>query len=113
MKKRNRVFTIMFLVVLCLIATFLFTACQAKQKDIMVDWKELKDPRGIYPEAGTATGETNPQIVETKYETDEVVIADIIPTEMGYAVDKTGKKDSTEGIQQALFDCYNAGGGTV
>lgn len=102
------------LTVLCLLTMVFCTACDgSNKKDVMVDWKELKDPRGCYPEAGTATGDTNPQIVKTTYETDEVVIADIIPTEMGYAVDPTGSSDSTDGIQQALFDCYNAGGGTV
>ena len=113
MKKRNGIFTILSVAVLCVLATFMFTGCQAKQKDIMVNWKELKDPRGLYPDAGTQTGEVKPLIVETTYETEEVVIADIIPTEMGYAVDPTGATDSTDGIQQALFDCYNAGGGTV
>lgn len=81
--------------------------------DVMSDWKDLKDPRGISPKEGTQSGKTNPQIVETKYETDDVVIADICPTEMGYAVDPTGETDSTDGIQQALYDCYYAGGGTV
>lgn len=81
--------------------------------DVMVDWKDITDPRGVYLPEGSATGESNPQIVNTLYETDDVVIADIIPTEMGYAVDNTGKYDSTDGIQDALYDCYNAGGGTV
>ncbi len=84
-----------------------------KNVDVMVEWKDLEDPRGKYPKEGTQTGETKPQIVDTKYETKDVVIADIIPTEMGYAVDPTGVTDSTEGIQQALYDCYSAGGGTV
>ena len=42
-----------------------------------------------------------------------MVVADIVPTTMGYAVDATGRTDSTEGIQQALDDCFAAGGGTV
>lgn len=116
MKKRNRLFTIISLIAICLSTMLMFTSCEgigAKQKDVMVDWKELKDPRGRFPDAGTQTGETKPQIVETKYVTDDVVIADIIPTEMGYAVDPTGVTDSTDGIQQALYDCYNSGGGTV
>jgi len=74
--------------------------------------KELVDPRGKTLE-DSSTGETNPQLVETLYETSDVVVADIIPTEMGYAVDPTGKTDSTEGIQKALYDCHDAGGGTV
>lgn len=61
----------------------------------------------------TDKGNANPQIVNTAYETDDVVMADIIPTQMGYAVDSTGIEDSTAGINQALLDCANAGGGTV
>ncbi len=60
-----------------------------------------------------STGDTNPKMVTTKYPTDDIVIADIIPTEMGYAIDPTGRADSTSGIQKALDDCYANGGGTV
>lgn len=60
-----------------------------------------------------ASGETNPQVMTTANATDDVVVADIVPTTMGYAVDNTGVMDSTAGIQTALYDCYNAGGGTV
>lgn len=76
------------------------------------EYKELTDPRGNTL-VDTSTGESNPQIVETKYETEDVVVADFVPTEMGYAVDPTGETDSTEGLQKALYDCYYAGGGTV
>lgn len=81
------------------------------QKEV-VQYKELVDPRGKYLES-TKTGESNPQIIDTVYETEDVVIADFVPTEMGYAVDPTGETDSTVGIQEALYDCFNAGGGTV
>lgn len=97
---------------------FSLTACgeeqQTSQADTQesVEQKELIDPRGETL-SDTSTGEVKPQLVETKYETNDVVVAEIIPTEMGYAVDATGKTDSTEGIQKALYDCYNAGGGTV
>ena len=60
-----------------------------------------------------SNGKMNPQLVTTIYPTEDVVIADIIPTEMGYAVDPTGKADSTKGIQKALNDCHKNGGGTV
>ncbi len=114
MKKTNKIFSFVIFICLCMLTICFCTACSEKgEQDIMVNWKELKDPRGLYPEAGTQIGETKPQIVETKYKTDDVVIADIIPTEMGYAVDPSGLTDSTDGIQQALYDCYNAGGGTV
>lgn len=79
----------------------------------MKDWKDLKDPREKFPPAGTQTGETSPRIVKTKYETKDIIVADIVPAEMGYAVDPTGAADSTDGIQQALYDCYYSGGGTV
>lgn len=75
-------------------------------------YKELTDPRGKTLES-TATGERNPKMVKTLFETQDVVVADYIPTEMGYAVDSTGMTDSTAGIQQALEDCYVSGGGTV
>lgn len=96
------------------------TACGQSSSGVVVDeketatleYKELTDPRGKILES-TATGESKPQLVDTVYETMDVVIADIIPTEMGYAVDPTGQTDSTEGIQTALYDCYANGGGTV
>ena len=74
--------------------------------------KELVDPRGESLD-DTSTGESAPQMVNTLYETEDVVVADYVPTEMGYAVDPTGKTDSTNGIQSALDDCSEAGGGTV
>ena len=74
--------------------------------------KELVDPRGKTLE-DTSDGKASPQMVETLYETKDVVIADYIPTKMGYAVDPTGATDSTAGIQKALNDCHDAGGGTV
>lgn len=88
------------------------TAENKPKEDEKVVYKELTDPRGKTLES-TATGETSPKIVETKYETRDVVVADIVPTEMGYAVDPTGETDSTAGIQQALYDVFDAGGGTV
>ncbi len=86
---------------------------QVKKIDVMKNWKDLKDPREKFPPAGTQTGETSPRIVKTKYETKDIIVADIVPAEMGYAVDPTGAADSTDGIQQALYDCYYGGGGTV
>ena len=54
-----------------------------------------------------------PRIVETVYPTDDVVIADIVLTEAPYLADDTGQTDCAQVIQQALNDCYSAGGGTV
>ena len=52
-------------------------------------------------------------IVKTIYPTDDVVIADADVTKAPYNADNTGKNDVTKIIQQAIDDCYNAGGGTV
>jgi hypothetical protein len=60
-----------------------------------------------------STGKTNPRVVKTQYATEDVVIADIIVTEDGYAVSNNGMGDSTKGIQKALDDCSKNGGGTV
>ncbi len=61
----------------------------------------------------TSTGRSEPRIVDTVYPTDDIVIADIIPTDDGYAVSGEGAGDSTFGIQKALNDCARNGGGTV
>lgn len=108
--KKNRIIKLSCLI--CILAFGIIGCGKEAQVENNVEWKYIEDPRGSVLES-TATGETKPQIIETKYETEDVVIADIIPTEMGYAVDSTGKTDSTDGLQKALYDCYNAGGGTV
>ena len=54
-----------------------------------------------------------PRIVSTLYPTDDIVIADLVLTEAPYLADNTGLTDCTLVLQQALDDCYNAGGGTV
>lgn len=51
------------------------------------------------------------KIVTTVYPTDDIVIADYDVTD--YGADNTGVNDATESIQNAINDCYNAGGGTV
>lgn len=107
MRKMTKFSCLLILLMFCLLGCEKQT--ETKQT---AEWKQFEDPRGHVLES-TATGETKPQIIQTKYETEDVVIADIVPTEMGYAVDASGKTDSTEGIQKALYDCYNAGGGTV
>ena len=70
---------------------------------------------GIFAIPGYAVTqeEATPVIIDTVYETDEIVIADIIATQAPYLADNTGVKDSTEAIQKAIDDCYNNGGGTV
>ena len=52
-----------------------------------------------------------PQLIKTKYPTADPVIADFVAT--SYGADPSGVKDSTKALQAALYDCYDAGGGTV
>ncbi|SDU79742.1 Alpha-mannosidase [Jiangella alkaliphila] len=54
---------------------------------------------------------TDPHLVETVYPTDDVVVADLDAA--AYGADPSGAADSTAAIQEALWDCYDAGGGTV
>ena len=54
-----------------------------------------------------------PTLVQTKYSTEDVVVADIIAGRDNYGIDPTGVADSTAGIQAALDDCEKRGGGTV
>ena len=71
---------------------------------------------GCFPAAAAALYAPLPQaprIVATVYPTDDIVIADIVLTEAPYLADGTGLTDCTQVIQQALNDCYDAGGGTV
>ena len=107
------------IIILCTFALALI-ACGQKQEEPKkntstkaekIEYKNLEAPKAAAE--STATGEVKPSIVETKYETRNVIVADVIPTEMGYAVDPTGKTDSTAGLQQALNDVFDAGGGTV
>ncbi|MFC0545918.1 discoidin domain-containing protein [Kutzneria chonburiensis] len=50
-----------------------------------------------------------PQLIRTKYPTADPVIADFVVT----GADPSGVRDSTKAVQAALWDCYDAGGGTV
>ena len=85
-------------------------------KDLILklDNFRLEGPKVVAPaNPDTSTGEVRPRPVETQYETEDVVIAEIIVTEDGYAVRPDGTGDSTAGIQKALNDCSQNGGGTV
>ena len=55
----------------------------------------------------------SPVIIDTVYETDDVVIADIIATEEPYNADNTGKADSTAIIQKAIDDIEENSGSRV
>ncbi|UWP80006.1 discoidin domain-containing protein [Dactylosporangium fulvum] len=63
---------------------------------------QIRDQRAVAP---------SPTLVKTKYPTIDVVVADFDAT--SYGADPTGKKDATAAIRAALYDCYDAGGGTV
>ena len=63
---------------------------------------QVRDQRTVTP---------RPQLIKTRYPTADPVIADFVAT--SYGADPTGVKDSTKAIQNALYDCYDAGGGTV
>ncbi|WP_433023150.1 glycosyl hydrolase family 28-related protein [Kribbella sp. CA-294648] len=52
-----------------------------------------------------------PKLVDTINPTEDGVIADFDATR--YGADRTGRKDSTKAIQQAIHACQDAGGGTV
>mgnify|MGYP001190137024 CR=1 FL=1 len=55
--------------------------------------------------------EPSPRLVQTRYPTEDVVVADFDVSD--YGADPTGVGDSTRAIQDALDDCYAASGGTV
>jgi hypothetical protein len=52
-----------------------------------------------------------PQLVRTSNPTEDGVVADFDATQ--YGADRTGRHDSTKAIQQAIYACQDAGGGTV
>ena len=63
-------------------------------------------------ESGTVFGE-GAVLGAVKYYTKDVVVANIIATDAPYNADPTGKTDSTEAIQEALYDLDAQGGGVV
>jgi hypothetical protein len=63
---------------------------------------QVRDRRVVAPK---------PQLIRTKYLTADPVIADFVAT--AYGADPSGAEDSTKALQAALYDCYDAGGGTV
>ena len=64
------------------------------------------------PITDTSTGKILPRLAATVY-SEEPVVADIIPTLDGYVVRGDGAVDCTQGLQKALDDCRDGGGGTV
>ncbi|WP_433430289.1 glycosyl hydrolase family 28-related protein [Nonomuraea sp. CA-141351] len=51
------------------------------------------------------------ELVRTDHPTESPVVADFDVRD--YGADRKGERDATKAIQQALYDCYDAGGGTV
>ncbi|KIF73201.1 coagulation factor 5/8 type domain-containing protein [Streptomyces sp. 150FB] len=78
------------------------TGYSAGADTVTVGELEVRDQRVVRPE---------PRLVKTVHPVESPVVADFDVTEHG--ADPTGVKDSTKAIQQALYDCYDAGGGTV
>ncbi len=74
--------------------------------------RNATDPTPTQQEPIAYTGD-GPWIIQTIYETDDVVIADIIVDPEHYDVDPSGQKDSSIGIQRALNDARKKNGGTV
>lgn len=68
-------------------------------------------PTGDQPE-GTVVGE-GAVIGEAKYYDKDVIVANIIATDEPYNADPTGKTDSSNAIQKALYDLDAKGGGVV
>lgn len=52
-----------------------------------------------------------PTLIDTVNPTEDAVVADFDATK--YGADRSGRKDSTKAIQQAIYACQDAGGGTV
>lgn len=71
-------------------------------KQFAVGSFEVRDERAVQGE---------PKLVKTEYPTESPVVADFDIRD--YGADRTGRKDATKAIQRALYDCYDAGGGTV
>lgn len=55
----------------------------------------------------------NARIQSTVFPSNDIVIADFVATDAVYGADSTGVNDSTKAINDAIFDCYLNGGGTV
>ncbi|MFE4670464.1 discoidin domain-containing protein [Streptomyces sp. NPDC056716] len=66
---------------------------------------------GEFEVRGLPAVEGNAKLVSTRYPTETPVVADF--DVRSYGADPTGRKDATEDIREALYDCQDAGGGTV
>lgn len=62
----------------------------------------IRDQRVVTPQ---------PKLINTRFPTADPVVADF--DIRSYGADPTGAKDATKAVQTALYDCQDAGGGTV
>ncbi len=94
----------------------LLSACAGNETgDQTVNSEQNGTPAQTRP-IGDATADpeaATPCIVQTRFETDDVVVADVIATAARFGADPSGEQDSTAAIQSALDECAAAGGGTV
>ena len=89
------------LFLLIVISIALFSGCS-----------DTADPILTQQEPITYNGD-GPWLIQTRYTTEDVVIADIIVDSEHYGVDPSGVEDSSVGIQRALNDARKKNGGTV
>ncbi|MDX3853851.1 discoidin domain-containing protein [Streptomyces sp. AK02-01A] len=75
----------------------------AGSESVTVGELEAREQRTVRPE---------PRLIRTVNPVESPVVADFDIRDYDGA-DPQGVKDSTDAIQQALYDCYDAGGGTV
>jgi len=100
------------LILLCMLS-LLFCACTndfSGNPDISAELSETEHNNTM---TDVAKELKTPCIVPTLYETEDIVIADVIATQAPYLADATGESDSTEAIRRALNACEERGGGTV
>ncbi|MEV0580422.1 discoidin domain-containing protein [Streptomyces sp. NPDC050392] len=71
-------------------------------RNITIGELEVRKERTVRP---------RPHAVRTDFPVESPVVADFDARD--YGADPSGRKDSTHAIQQAVYDCYDAGGGTV
>jgi hypothetical protein len=81
--------------------------------DLLVIESARVSSASVSPVARAGGPPGKPRLIAATYPVDDVVVGSFIATEAPYSADPTGVADSTKAIQQALTDCYNAGGGVV
>lgn len=108
---------------LCLVVLMILSlaACGGEEETVSsetsskaVSSKVSSSDKRVYRDIPFEKGDiVTPAIVETKYATEDVVVADHVVTNSYFAADPTGVTDSTEAIQYWLNVAAFNGGGTV